>query len=119
MNPAAKPQFYADEKHEEWAEEDDLGYYEDGVKRTLTDEEIEIFRHSELETLRREEEQGIKRKPAIDDVGSNDKSESANLSQSNNKKKKWAKRPKPEPKPDLRKRTWDVVEPGLDTLDYD
>lgn len=24
-----------------------------------------------------------------------------------------------EPKPDLRKRTWDVVERGLDSLDYD
>jgi len=43
-------------------EEEDLGYYEDGVKRTLTDQQIEMFRHSELhqlehaERLRREEE---------------------------------------------------------------
>ncbi len=36
-------------------EEDDLGYYEDGVKRTLTDEQIEMFTHSEMEQLRREE----------------------------------------------------------------
>ncbi|KAK2937142.1 hypothetical protein FoTM2_000360 [Fusarium oxysporum f. sp. vasinfectum] len=40
-----------------WEEEDDnLGYYPDGVKRTLTDAQIEIFRHSELETLRKEKE---------------------------------------------------------------
>ena len=37
-------------------EEDDLGYYSDGVKRTLTDKEIEIFRHSEIHTLLRQHE---------------------------------------------------------------
>lgn len=31
--------------------EDGLGWYEDGVKRTLTDEQIEMFRHTELEEL--------------------------------------------------------------------
>jgi hypothetical protein len=37
------------------AEEDDgLGYYADGEKRTLTDEQIEMFRHSEMEQLVRE-----------------------------------------------------------------
>ena len=35
-------------------EEDGLGYYEDGVKRTLTDEQIEMFRHSEIAQLVRE-----------------------------------------------------------------
>ncbi|KAL5336721.1 hypothetical protein BJX70DRAFT_267209 [Aspergillus crustosus] len=34
--------------------EDDLGYYPDGVKRTLTDEQIRIFRHSEIHALLRE-----------------------------------------------------------------
>ena len=35
-------------------------------------------------------------------------------------KRKRAGRSKPRaPKPDLRKRTWDVVETGLDTLSYD
>jgi hypothetical protein len=33
---------------------DGLGYYEDGVKRTLTDEQIRIFRHSEIHALLRE-----------------------------------------------------------------
>ena len=40
------------EDHQE-AEEDDLGYYPDGVKRTLTDEQIKIFRHSEIHALLR------------------------------------------------------------------
>lgn len=34
--------------------EDDLGYYSDGVKRTLTDEQLAMFRHSEIEQLVRE-----------------------------------------------------------------
>ncbi|KAF4443552.1 hypothetical protein F53441_11407 [Fusarium austroafricanum] len=119
-----------------WVEEDDdLGYYSDGVKRTLTDEQIEIFRHSELEALRKEKEKA--RQPPAKEVVSPD--ETMDLSddspapapadkpstlptsfQSNKKrKKKGSKRPRPEPKPDLRKRTWDVVEKGLDSLDYD
>lgn len=36
--------------------DDGLGYYEDGVKRTLTDEQIEMFRHTEMELLLREEQ---------------------------------------------------------------
>ena len=36
---------------EEEKEEDDLGCYPDGVKRTLTDDQIEIFRHSEIHAL--------------------------------------------------------------------
>lgn len=33
--------------------EEDLGSYSDGVKRTLTDEQIRIFRHSEIHALLR------------------------------------------------------------------
>ena len=33
---------------------DDLGYYPDGVKRTLTDEQIAMFRHSEIYSILRE-----------------------------------------------------------------
>lgn len=41
----------------EFAEDyDDLGYYPDGVKRTLTDEQIRMFRHSEVHSLLRERE---------------------------------------------------------------
>ena len=35
-------------------EEDSLGCYSDGVKRTLTDQEISIFRHSEIHALLRQ-----------------------------------------------------------------
>ena len=35
-------------------EDDDLGYYPDGVKRTLTDDQIAMFRHSEIYTILRE-----------------------------------------------------------------
>ncbi|KAJ8112067.1 hypothetical protein OPT61_g5474 [Boeremia exigua] len=31
--------------------EDDLGYYEDGTQRTLTDEQIAMFRHSEIQAI--------------------------------------------------------------------
>lgn len=41
-------------RQEAYGNEDDLGYYEDGVKRTLTDEQIEIFRHSEIHSLLRD-----------------------------------------------------------------
>lgn len=33
---------------------EDLGYYPDGVQRTLTDDQITMFRHSEIEALLRE-----------------------------------------------------------------
>jgi hypothetical protein len=36
---------------EDNSEGDDLGYYKDGVKRTLTDEQIAMFRHSEIQRL--------------------------------------------------------------------
>jgi len=35
-------------------EDDDLGRYPDGIQRTLTDEQIAMFRHSEIQTLLRE-----------------------------------------------------------------
>lgn len=35
-------------------EDDGLGYYEDGVKRTLTDEQVEMFKHTEMEQMIRE-----------------------------------------------------------------
>lgn len=35
-------------------ENDDLGYYPDGVKRTLTDDQIAMFRHSEIYSILRE-----------------------------------------------------------------
>ncbi|EED16220.1 conserved hypothetical protein [Talaromyces stipitatus ATCC 10500] len=46
----------ADNEVEWLCQDNDLGYYADGAKRTLTDEQIEIFRHSEIHALLRERE---------------------------------------------------------------
>ncbi|KAI5801491.1 hypothetical protein DFH27DRAFT_610831 [Peziza echinospora] len=40
-----------EEAEEVEEEEEDLGFYPDGVRRTLTDEQIAIFRHSEIQEL--------------------------------------------------------------------
>ncbi|KAA8642303.1 hypothetical protein EYZ11_002899 [Aspergillus tanneri] len=40
----------------EFEDDDGLGYYPDGLKRTLTDEQIKIFRHSEIHSLLREKQ---------------------------------------------------------------
>lgn len=45
------------EEHvESYDQDDNLGYYKDGTKRTLTHEQIQIFRHSEIHALLRERE---------------------------------------------------------------
>ncbi|OTA92502.1 hypothetical protein M434DRAFT_31755 [Hypoxylon sp. CO27-5] len=166
------------EEYEEYYEEEDdgLGYYSDGVKRTLTDEQIEIFRHSEIEALRRVEAKaaklreesaallqaakdedafqlnldstnasspviqseghgGNKMKEGEDEGEIQDGSEDGEIeiekpqltkAEAKRVKRQRARRKKqeqrkfnPEKKPDLRKRTWDVVEAGMDSLDYD
>lgn len=38
-----------DSRHE--GADEDLGFYKDGVRRTLTDEQIAMFRHSEIQRL--------------------------------------------------------------------
>lgn len=40
--------------HEDEEEDDGLGFYPDGNKRTLTDEQISMFRHSEIYSILRE-----------------------------------------------------------------
>ncbi|KJZ77322.1 hypothetical protein HIM_03046 [Hirsutella minnesotensis 3608] len=135
QNPAGFQNSYYEEHEEEYTpqeDEDDLGYYEDGVKRTLTDEQIEMFRQSELRELRRKQEKDASTKSETKHDDSNDMHDSAgqsalsghptmpSSSRGNKKKrKKGSAKPRHEPKPDLRKRTWDVVEAGLDTLEYD
>lgn len=54
FQPAADPTVKNDAYDN--GEETDLGYYPDGVKRTLTDEQIRIFRHSEIHALLREQQ---------------------------------------------------------------
>ncbi|KAH0530573.1 hypothetical protein TsFJ059_005180 [Trichoderma semiorbis] len=106
--------------YEEWEEEeedDGLGYYEDGVKRTLTDEQIAIFRHSELRELRKQQEKQSQSKSEVPrdasanetDVASPHGSGAPTGSRNKKKKKKKSKAGKQEPKPDLRKRTWDGI----------
>ncbi|KAH8679843.1 hypothetical protein BGZ60DRAFT_428137 [Tricladium varicosporioides] len=148
---------YAEEEYyeEEYEEDDGLGWYEDGVKRTLTDEQIQIFRHSEIEALLRERrhiaENGRKETPTptvqptvdptvddgefedgeLEESSINTPSSHVNTNNEAKKKKKKNKKKKNQNnggqksfykqsvKPDLRKRTWDVVETGLGNLDYD
>lgn len=137
---------YYEEEEEYYEEEDDgLGYYPDGVKRTLTDEQIAIFRHSELEALRRAKEAEDLRmskkrsaetaSPApletaaaedgeIPDGDDGNVSEEGEIDGPAPKKRKKSRRKKARTRADgvvidLRKRTWDVVETGLETLDYE
>ncbi|KAK4128145.1 hypothetical protein N657DRAFT_629306 [Parathielavia appendiculata] len=113
-------------------EEDGLGYYSDGVKRTLTDEQIAIFRHSELQALRRKRESSQLRKATTtnpeEDAARDTSEEGEILSTPSATAKKPKKRKRGKVKNsktrsgeepiDLRKRTWDVVDEGLATLDY-
>jgi hypothetical protein len=134
-NPQAVDGDIQYEEYEEFEEDDGLGYYEDGVKRTLTDEQIAMFRHSELEALRREQEKASSRATepgkhtipeeledgeaspeAVEQVS--DGQPSTITSKKKKRKSRGKKRPQVE-KADLRKRTWDVVETGLGSLDYD
>ncbi|KAI1174054.1 hypothetical protein F4777DRAFT_580342 [Nemania sp. FL0916] len=166
LQPDLAHQVDADYEYYEEEEEDDLGYYSDGVKRTLTDEQIAIFRHSELEALRRAETKAanlnetesaesaqlgtntdsaearhaptadrdsLANSEAVDDTadGSEDgeiETEKPVLTKAEmrrqkrlraRKRKRETQKFQPEKKPDLRKRTWDVVEAGMDTLYYD
>lgn len=133
------------EEEDCYAEEDDgLGYYDDGVKRTLTDEQIAMFRHSEIESLLRaqrhaddagdgseviEASHQEKDDTAQDEEGEIDEGEVHVLNTpaiSKQKKKKKGRKGgqgksffKQNVKPDLRKRTWDKVDKGLDDLTYD
>ncbi|OIW24100.1 hypothetical protein CONLIGDRAFT_125526 [Coniochaeta ligniaria NRRL 30616] len=130
--------FHQDEVYEDDEQEDDgLGYYEDGMKRTLTDEQIAMFRHSELEALRRSQESATL-KPATSSAAAtitevpndteaaepgelqsedNLPSEAVKSAGKRRKRRRTKARVEPE-KPDLRKRTWDVVDTGLASLDY-
>jgi Protein of unknown function (DUF3807) len=47
----ACPEAQQVEEHYENEEDDGLGYYPDGVKRTLSDEQVAIFRHSEFQRI--------------------------------------------------------------------
>ncbi|KAI9737659.1 MAG: hypothetical protein M1818_005663 [Claussenomyces sp. TS43310] len=133
------------EAHVAEADDDGLGYYDDGTKRTLTDEQVAMFRHSEIHALlkkrlRAEEAQTEAESPIefsmtptaiVDGVEAaasdaallptaTDERESQHPSRGHAKKGRKARKgagARPV-KPDLRKRTWDMVDKGLDGLDY-
>lgn len=136
-------------EQEEEVEEDGLGYYPDGVKRTLTDEQIAMFRHSEIQAILRARRHAAELDENIlpeiqapnneegeieeDSTKPDEKSISPRLNSkpayhtdgrtSNAKgqkrhKKRGAGILKQSIKPDLRKRTWDIVDTGLESLDY-
>ncbi|KAG5974925.1 hypothetical protein E4U58_002370 [Claviceps cyperi] len=117
-----------DEFHD-WEDADELGFYHDGVKRTLTDEQIAIFRHSELrEHEKRHKAKATELRDDAETAGAQRDGSAKEPPQSatahgkhglRKKKKKGGRNVAHEPKPDLRKRTWDVVDAGLDSLDYD
>ncbi|KAI6250966.1 hypothetical protein HI914_00086 [Erysiphe necator] len=124
-------------------EDDCLGYYEDGTKRTLTDEQIAIFRHSELHRSVRFKQLSTEKQTSNLHAQSKDTISSIEIDDSQtmetiictpikvqnerpltNKARKALKAKqkgyfRQAIKPDLRKRTWDKVELGLESLDYD
>lgn len=112
------------------------------MKRTLTDAQIAMFRHSETQALERAQQRSMTRRNSsspppthahIKALGGH-RSEDGELSDDvsntgavNTKKKRIKKKKKRgsgsskrhySPDPERRKRTWDVVETGLDGLDY-
>ncbi|KUI58148.1 hypothetical protein VP1G_05435 [Cytospora mali] len=108
-------------EEEEYEDDDGLGYYPDGVKRTLTDEQIAMFRHSEIQTLLKSQEKAQPRRNTssgsatpipmeLDDALSEEGELVDEISQEVIRQYS--------PDPERRKRTWDVVETGLDGLDY-
>lgn len=128
-------------------DDDGLGYYSDGVKRTLTDEQIEIFRHSEIQALLRDQRYADDEQEAqgnaygnysaqnictdtadvpVDEqsaeAGRSRRSEKQQTQATSKKGKKMQQQKKSfykqHVKSDLRKRTWDKVETGLESLDY-
>ncbi|KAG6055868.1 hypothetical protein E4U17_002680 [Claviceps sp. LM77 group G4] len=118
------------DEYYDWEDADELGFYHDGVKRTLTDEQIAIFRHSELrEHEKRQKAKATELRDDAETTGAQKDGSAKEPSQSapapgsqglrKKKKKKGGRNVAHEPKPDLRKRTWDVVDAGLDSLNYD
>ncbi|RFU23808.1 hypothetical protein B7463_g12530, partial [Scytalidium lignicola] len=121
-------------------QDDGFGYYEDGVQRTLTDEQITMFRHSEIQTILRERRH--KKEAEVDSglISSADDREvdiedgevedeelqereiaaaTPEVSRQSRKRKRKKSKQNHPAKPDLRKRTWDKVDEGLAGLDYD
>ena len=151
LGPVEDGDEYVEGGYSEEVEDDGLGYYEDGMKRTLTNEQISIFRHSEIQALirarRHAEEAKADEEPVVplpvmeegeveEELTVSESSTPASmpppsLHPQSTKRKKGNKKVqkareaqeksffKKNIKPDLRKRTWDNVESGMGSLDYD
>ena len=88
--PAASlPQSFASAQYRDQELEDELGYYPDGTKRTLTDDQIAMFRHSEiqqlLKTLRSQQTTSSQESRSVDDVGTS----VADVTQAGRDSNKW------------------------------
>jgi len=88
--PAASlPQSFASAQDRDQELEDELGYYPDGTKRTLTDDQIAMFRHSEiqqlLKTLRSQQTTSSQESRSVDDVGTS----VADVTQAGRDSNKW------------------------------
>lgn len=110
------------------------------MKRTLTDEQIAMFRYSETQALQRAREgastrrisssppthvhtEALKGRRSGDGELSDDVSNTGVIAAKKKRKKKKKRgsgngKRYYSPDPERRKRTWDVVETGLDGLDY-
>ncbi|KAI9842275.1 MAG: hypothetical protein M1837_007344 [Sclerophora amabilis] len=56
----------SENKYWYWGEDDGLGYYQDGVKRTLTAEQVAMFRHSEIQSLLKEKRRRLEREQSAE-----------------------------------------------------
>lgn len=80
-------------------DDDGLGYYEDGVKRTLSDEQVAMFRHSEIQRLLAERRLRMEDRSSTLDGDHDEKTSSPILLDINNNTKTSTKaRPKQESK---------------------
>lgn len=55
-------------------DDDKLGWYHDGVKRTLTDEQVAMFRHSEIQRLLQQRRSNANRAVSHSDIQANEES---------------------------------------------
>ena len=67
MPDSATPGAYGDD-------DDKLGWYHDGVKRTLTDEQVAMFRHSEIQRLLQQRRFSANRVVSHSDIQANEES---------------------------------------------
>jgi hypothetical protein len=91
------PQSFGSVQDEDQEQEHELGYYPDGTKRTLTDDQIAMFRHSEIQqllrALRLQRTTSSRESGSVNDVGTTSAADVAQTSYVQNRdkmdSKKW------------------------------